>query len=155
MSAEQLKDTTAMPILGKPPATVQVTWSGDHVFDGVRLSGGPSITMDSSGKQGPSPVDTLLCALAGCTGVDVVDILAKRRTPMSAMSVDVVGERFAGTPGRITKIELVYHIIGAEVERVHAERAIELAVTKYCSVRDSLDPSMPITWRLELNGSYE
>ena len=155
MSAEQLKDTTAMPILGKPPATVRVTWSGDHVFDGVRLSGGPSITMDSSGKQGPSPIDTLLCALAGCTGVDIVDILEKRRTPMSAMSVDVVGERFAGTPGRITKIELVYRIIGAEVERVHAERAIELAVTKYCSVRDSLDPSMPITWRLELNGSYE
>jgi putative redox protein len=155
MSAEQLKDTTAMPILGKPPATVRVTWSGDHVFDGVRLSGGPSITMDSSGKQGPSPIDTLLCALAGCTGVDIVDILEKRRTPMSAMSVDVGGERFAGTPGRITKIELVYRIIGAEVERVHAERAIELAVTKYCSVRDSLDPSMPITWRLELNGSYE
>ena len=73
---------------------------------------------------------------------------------MSAMSVDVVGERFAGTPGRITKIELVYHIIGAGVERVHAERAIELAVTKYCSVRDSLDPNMPVTWRLELNGSY-
>ena len=148
MSAEQLKHTTAMPVVGKPAATVQVTWSGDHV------SGGPAITMDSSGKRGPSPIDTLLCALAGCTGVDVVDILEKRRTPMSAMSVDVVGERFAGTPGRITKIELVYHIIGASVERVHAERAIELAVTKYCSVRDSLDPNMPITWKLELNGSY-
>lgn len=155
MSEEQLKDTTAMPVVGKPPAKVQVTWSGDHVFEGVRSSGGPAITMDSSGKQGPSPVDTLLCALAGCTGVDVVDILTKRRTPMSALSVDVVGERFAGTPGRLTKIELVYHIIGAGVERVHAERAIELAVTKYCSVRDSLDPNLPITWKLELNGSYE
>lgn len=154
MSAEQLKDTTAMPVVGKPPATVQITWAGDHQFDGVRLSGGPAIHMDASGKTGPSPIDTLLCALAGCTGVDVVDILEKRRTPMSAMSVDVVGERFAGTPGRITKIELVYHIIGAGVERVHAERAIELAVTKYCSVRDSLDPNMPITWKLELNGSY-
>jgi putative redox protein len=154
MSAEQLKDTTAMPVVGKPPATVQITWAGDHQFDGVRLAGGPAIHMDASGKTGPSPIDTLLCALAGCTGVDVVDILEKRRTPMSAMSVDVVGERFAGTPGRITKIELVYRIIGADVERVHAERAIELAVTKYCSVRDSLDPTMPITWKLELNGSY-
>ncbi|WP_309672587.1 OsmC family protein [Gemmatimonas sp.] len=155
MSEEQLKDTTAMPVAGKPPANVQVTWSGDHVFEGVRSSGGPAITMDSSGKQGPSPVDTLLCALAGCTGVDLVDILTKRRTPMSALSVDVVGERFSGTPSRITKIHLVYHIIGAGVERVHAERAIELAVTKYCSVRDSLDPNLPITWALELNGSYE
>ena len=155
MSAEQLKDTTAMPVVGKPPATVQVTWSGDHVFDGVRVSGGPAITMDSSGKQGPSPVDTLLCALAGCTGVDVVDILAKRRTPVSALSIDVEGQRFSGTPGRLTKIHLVFRVAGADVERGHAERAVELAVTKYYSVRDSLDPAMPITWALELNGSFE
>jgi putative redox protein len=108
--------------------------------------------MDASGVTGPSPVDTLLCALAGCTGVDVVDILAKRRTPVQALSVDVEGERFAGVPGRVTAIKLHYRIIGAEVERQHAERAIELAVTKYCSVRDSLDPHMPVTWTLELNG---
>ena len=154
MSDEQLKDTTAMPIVGKPPATVQVSWVGDHQFDGVRMSGGAEIHMDSTGQTGPSPIDTLLCALGGCTSVDVVDILTKRRTPMSAMSVDVLGERFAGTPSRITKITLVYHITGAGVERVHAERAIELAVTKYCSVRDSLDSNIPVTWRLELNGSY-
>lgn len=155
MREEQLKDTTAMPVVGKPPASVQVTWTGDHVFEGARQSGGPSITMDSTGKQGPSPIDTLLCALAACTAVDVVDILTKRRTPMSALSVDVNGERFSGTPGRITRIHLIYHIIGAGVERVHAERAIDLAVTKYCSVRDSLDANMPITWALELNGEYE
>lgn len=152
MSTEQLKDTTAMPVAGKPPATVQVTWTGAHEFDGVRASGGPSIHMDASGKTGPSPVDTLLCALAGCTGVDVVDILAKRRTPVSALSIDVVGERFAGVPGRVTKIALTYRIIGVGIEREHALRAIELAVTKYCSVRDSLDPNLPITWTLELNG---
>ncbi len=154
MSEEQLKNTVAMPVVGKPPATVQVTWAGAHLFDGMRMSGGPSIRMDSTGQQGPSPVDTLLCALAGCTGVDVVDILTKRRTPMSAFSIDVVGERFAGTPGRLTSIRLVFRIIGAEVERVHAERAIELAVSKYCSVRDSLDPTLPISWALELNGSH-
>ncbi len=153
MSEEQLKNTVAMPVIGKPPAAVQVTWAGDHLFDGARLSGGPSIRLDSSGKQGPSPVDALLCALASCTGVDVVDILAKRRTPLSAFSVDVVGERSPGTPGRLTKIHLAYRMIGAEVERAHAERAIELAVTKYCSVRDSLDPNMPVTWALELNGA--
>lgn len=153
MSSEQLKDTVAMPAVGKPPAKVSVTWAGEHRFDGMRQSGSPSIRMDSTGQTGPSPVDTLLCALAGCTGVDVVDILAKRRTPVQALSIEVEGERFAGTPGRVTKIHLVYRIIGAGIERPHAERAIELAVTKYCSVRDSLDPNMPITWGLELNGN--
>ena len=153
MSSESLKDTVAVPVAGKPPARVQVTWAGEHRFDGQRAAGSPSIRMDASGKTGPSPVDTLLCALAGCTGVDIVDILEKRRTPVQALSVDVEGERFAGVPGRLTRIHLVYHIIGANVERVHAERAIELAVTKYCSVRDSLDADMPVTWALELNGS--
>lgn len=153
MSSESRKDTTVVPAAGKPPAKVTVTWAGEHRFDGQRQSGGPAIRMDASAETGPSPVDTLLCALAGCTGVDVVDILAKRRTPVQALSVDVEGERFAGVPGRVIAIKLVYRIIGADVERTHAERAIELAVTKYCSVRDSLDPSMPITWTLELNGA--
>ena len=153
MSSESLKETTAMPAVGKPPSKVTVTWAGEHRFDGQRQSGGPAIRMDASGTTGPSPVDALLCALAGCTGVDVVDILAKRRTPVQALSVDVEGERFGGVPGRVTAITLHYRIIGAEVERTHAERAIELAVTQYCSVRDSLDPGMQLAWTLELNGA--
>jgi putative redox protein len=48
------------------------------------------------------------------------------------------------------RIVLAYRIRGAGIERVHAERAIELAVTKYCSVRDSLDLNMPVEWTLEL-----
>ncbi|BAH39856.1 MAG TPA: OsmC family peroxiredoxin [Gemmatimonas aurantiaca] len=151
MSAESLKDTTTTVAPTKPPAKVSVAWDGEHRFDGTRQSGSPSIRMDASGKTGPSPVDTLLCALGACTGVDVVDILAKRRTPVEAFNVDIEGERFAGVPGRVTRIHLVYQIKGAGIEKEHALRAIELAVTKYCSVRDSLDPNMPITWELQLN----
>ncbi len=151
----KLQDTTAMPVVGKPPARVHVSWAGAHRFDGARTSGSPSIRMDSTGVTGPSPVDTLLCALASCTGIDVVDILAKRRTPVHALSIDVVGERYAGTPGRLTKIQLDFKVVGADIDRAHAERAIELAVTKYCSVRDSLDPSLPIEWTLELNGARQ
>lgn len=152
--AEHTSATTASPTPApvKPPSRVRVTWDGDHRFDGVRQSGGPSIRMDSSGTAGPSPVDTLLCALAGCTGIDIVDILEKRRTPVASLSIDVVGDRFNGVPGRITNIQIDYAMTGTGIERVHAERAIELAVTKYCSVRDSLDPNLPITWRLRLNG---
>lgn len=137
----------------KPPATVRVTWDGDHRFDGVRATGSPAIRMDSTGVTGPSPVDTLLCALAACTGIDLVDILAKRRTPVEALAIDVVGDRFNGVPGRVTRVLINYTLSGTGIERVHAERAIELAITKYCSVRDSLDPNMPIEWTLELNGA--
>jgi putative redox protein len=53
------------------------------------------------------------------------------------------------------RIHLAYRMRGAGVERAHAERAIELAITKYCSVRDSLDPAIPVEWSLELEGIPE
>lgn len=135
---------------GRPPSRVAVTWAGAHAFD-VGRPGGPTVRLDAG--AGPSPVDALLGALAACTAVDVVDILAKRRTPLASLAVDVEGERFQGTPGRLTRVALVYRMRGAGVERAHAERAVELAVTKYCSVRDSLDPAIPVEWRVELEES--
>ena len=138
---------------GRPPARVTVAWAGDRRFDAERSDGrGASIRLDGSGETGPSPVDALVASLAACTGVDVVDILAKRRTPVEQLSIDVEGDRFAGTPGRITGVRLRYRLRGAGIERVHAERAIELAVTKYCSVRDSLSREIGIEWTLTLNG---
>jgi putative redox protein len=148
----KLQDTTSMPVVGKPPAKVRVTWAGAHRFDAERASGGPAIRMDSTGVTGPSPVDALISALAGCTGIDVVAVLEKRRTPLESMTIDVTGERFAGRPARVTKIVLDFKLKGAGIAREQAERAIDLSITKYCSVRDSLDPNMPIEWTLELNG---
>lgn len=136
----------------RPPSRVHVAWAGDRRFDAGR-PGGPTLRLDGRGETGQTMVDAVLSALAACTAVDVVDILAKRRTPVEALEIDAVGERFAGTPGRLTRIHLAYQMRGAGIERAHAERAIELAVTKYCSVRDSLDPNMPVEWSLELEGA--
>ncbi len=130
---------------------VHLTWIGDHRFDAGR-PGGVTHRIDADAVTGPGPVDTLLNALAACTAVDVVDILAKRRTPARSLEVDVEGARGASTPARLVGILLKYRITGEGIERVHAERAIELAVTKYCSVRDSLDPNLPVRWTLELEG---
>jgi putative redox protein len=66
------------------------------------------------------------------------------------MSISVVGERAPTTPARVTKVTLEFRIRGAGIERTHAERAIELAVIKYCSVKDTLDPALPIEWTLAL-----
>ena len=129
---------------------VVVRWDGDHRFDASRLGSEKAIRIDADALTGPGPVDTLLCALASCTGVDVVDILEKRRTPVQGMTVEVSGDRANAVTARLTKVHLTYKLRGAGIERVHAERAIELAVTKYCSVRDSLAPVLPVTWSLEL-----
>jgi putative redox protein len=135
----------------RPDNRVQITWAGGHRFDAGRPNG-PQVRVDSDAQTGPGPVDTLLIALGTCTGVDVVDILAKRRTPVEKFGIEVQAERRETAPRRVLKAHLVYWIDGAGIERVHAERAVELAVTKYCSVRDSLDPAIPITWSVVLNG---
>ena len=146
----KLQDTATMPA-AKPPSRVHVSWDGDHRFDTGRARGGPTSRIDASGKTGPGPVDMLLSALASCTAIDVIDILAKRKTPVSALTVDVVGDRASGIPARVVKIHLTYTMV-SDVDRCHAERAIDLSVTKYCSVRDSLDPNLPVSWSLVLNG---
>lgn len=129
---------------------VEVVWTGGHAFRGGRPNG-PQIDIDGDAVKGPGPVDTLLLALASCTSYDIVDILAKRRTPASALGIEVVGDRADTTPAKLTKILLTYRLVGENIEREHAERAIELAVNKYCSVKESLDPSIVIEWKLELN----
>ena len=137
---------------GTIPAAVVVKWAGEGKFDAGR-AGGPTIRLDSSAATGPSPVDGLLAALGSCTAVDVVDILAKRRTPAESLSIDVRAERTDQVPKRVLRATLNYSITGAGIERVHAERAIDLAVTKYCSVKDSLREDIVVDWTLELNGA--
>ncbi len=136
---------------GTIPAAVRIDWAGEGRFDGGRVDG-PKIRLDSSGKTGPGMVDALLCALGSCVSVDVVEILAKRRTPVESLYIDVEAERVDATPRRLARATLNFHIMGAGIERIHAERAIDLAVNKYCSVRDSLRTDIPVGWTLELNG---
>ncbi|HEU5184084.1 MAG TPA: OsmC family protein [Gemmatimonadaceae bacterium] len=135
----------------RPPNHVIVRWRGDEEFEGGRPDG-PTLRVDGHGKVAQSPVDALLTALASCSSIDVVGILAKRRTPVRSLEVDVVGERANDqVPRKLIRLVLTYRIAGAGIEREHAERAIELALNKYCSVRDSLDPKIPIEWKLELD----
>ncbi|MEO7822968.1 MAG: OsmC family protein [Gemmatimonadaceae bacterium] len=139
-------DATSSP---RPPSRVRVKWAGDHLFDTGRENG-PVARFDGDGKAAQTPPDALLGALASCVSVDVVDILAKRRTPVESLEVNVVGERVDTTPRRFHHITLNFSIAGHGIERVHAERAVELAVTKYCSVRDSLRDDIRVDWTLAI-----
>ena len=141
------------PVTQRPPNRVVVRWRGDEEFESGR-PGGPTLRVDGNAKAAQSPVDVLLTALATCSSIDVVGILAKRRTPVRSLEIDVVGERANDrVPRKLIRIVLTFRITGAGIEREHAERAIELALNKYCSVRDSLDPKIPIEWKLELTGT--
>lgn len=132
-------------------AHVRATWVGGRRFDTSRPDG-PVSRLDGDAATGQSPVDGLLSALAACAGVDVVEILAKRRTPVTAFAIDIEGHRAEGVPRRLVGVELLVVADGPAIERIHAERAIDLSVTKYCSVRSSLDPAIPVSFSLTLNG---
>lgn len=127
-------------------------WVEGEAFDaGQALDGQPKVRIDGMRKSGPGPVDMLLSALATCSAIDVVSILAKRRTPLSSLDIDVRGERAQAVPAKLSSIAIIYRITGEGIDRESAEMAIDLALNKYCSVRDSLDPSIPIEWTLVLN----
>jgi putative redox protein len=132
-----MTDTLRNPAAPRRHALVHVTWTGEHRFDTGRPDG-PVARLDGSGTTGQSPVDALLSALAACSGIDVVDILAKRRTPVVRLAIDVQGERREEAPRRIMHLALTYRVDGPGIEAVHVERAIMLAFEKYCSVAASL-----------------
>jgi putative redox protein len=143
------------PAAGKPPSKVLVKWKGEGTmaFEARKAKGGPTITVDNTGKAEPGPVDTLLIALGACTTEDVLTILEKRRTPAKSLHLEIEGKRKNAVPASLSDIHLKYVIEGEGIDRTNTLRAIELAVTKYCSVRDSLDKSIQIDWSLVLNGS--
>ena len=143
-----------MPKLVAPTAPnaahVHVTWAGGLRFDAGRPAG-PVARIDGSAETGQGPLDAILSALAICAATDILEILEKRRTPAGRFTADVVGERVETVPRRLRRIDLHYTIDGPDIDRGHAERAVDLALTKYCSVRGSLDPAIPITFVVTLN----
>ena len=132
------------------PSRIHVEWAGAHRFDAGRPNG-PTARIDGEGETGQSPPETLLTALATCVSYDVIDILAKQRTPIESLAIDVVGERVDTIPRRYKHITLKFRIAGKGIEKDKALSAIELSATKYCSVRDSLRSDIQVDWTLELN----
>ena len=131
------------------PSLIHVEWVGKHRFEAGR-PGGPTARIDGEGETGQSPPETLLSALATCVSYDVIDILAKQRTPIASLEIDVVGERVDTIPRRYRHITLNFRISGDGIEEEQARRAIELSATKYCSVGSSLRPDLEVDWTVEI-----
>jgi putative redox protein len=139
------------PSAPRPVITrTELAWRGERLFDAGPA--GRTHRIDANAKEAPGPVETLLNALAACASVDVIDIIAKRRTPVERLTVRIAGERRPEAPRRLRRLEIEYDIEGTGIERDHAERAIQLSFEKYCSVAASLAPDIVAEARLTLNG---
>jgi putative redox protein len=132
----------------KAPTTLELTWDRELIFQGV--SADARMTLDSAGKAGPSPVQTLAFALAGCMGMDVVHILRKGRFDLRGLKVTLVAERAQEDPHRITAVTIDFSVAGA-VPEAQVQRAIDLSHEKYCSVWHSMRQDIPFTTRFTIS----
>jgi len=119
----------------KAPTSLELVWEHDLVFAGH--SGEASMVLDSAGVAGPSPVQALAFALAGCMGMDVVHVLRKGRHDLRGLKIALTGERAQEDPHRFTALTLEFYITGP-VPRDQIQRAIDLSHEKYCSVWHSM-----------------
>ena len=119
----------------KPPTVVELTWTGSLAF--TAHVGRTDLSIDSAGVAGPSPVEALCAALAGCMSVDVVDILMKGRHPLRGLRSRLTAERLDDPPRRLVRAALHFNLEG-EVPEQAVVRAIALSRDKFCSVWHSL-----------------
>jgi len=112
----------------------EAEWLGDGNFVGRNATNGTVQMGKPTEGSNVSPMELILIGLAGCTGMDVVDILQKKREPLTGLKVKVRGKRADDYPMVYKEIEVTYMIWGKGINPRSVERAIELSEKKYCSV---------------------
>jgi putative redox protein len=130
---------------------IEVVWEGERRYRGGP-AGGPTLVVDGNRQVSPSPVDTLIIAMASCSAIDVVDYLEKRRTPPSSLIVSVRFSRAATPPKRVTEAHLTFRV-ATDSPRDHVERAVQLSFDKYCSVSNSLAADTQLGFSVELESA--
>ena len=128
-----------------------VNWHGKLTFTGsadtgftVPLGASPTVGGDNDGFR---PLELMAVSLAGCTAMDVISILQKKRQQISDFRVEVNTDQAENHPKVFTQAVIEYHVFGNEVDEKAVGRALELSATRYCPAQAMLDPVFPITLR--------
>ncbi|MEO6612452.1 MAG: OsmC family protein [Chitinophagaceae bacterium] len=106
------------------------------------------IQLDGSKQNGFSPKALLLAGLAGCSGIDVVDILEKMRVKFTDLTIDTEAEQTQEHPKVFRNILVTYHIGTAKENEAKVRKAIELSLNKYCGVSAMLKKNSPVNYEL-------
>ena len=123
--------------------TASVTLDGDGLrFLGTVGSGHEFVLDDGNGDTGARPSELVTLALAGCTAMDVISILRKKRQVVSRYAIDAAGTQMEAHPNAFTRIDVTHHVEGPGIDVAAVKRAIELSATKYCSVGSTLASGM-------------
>lgn len=128
-----------------------VKWAGDEFFIGT-TGRGYSLVMDTKGDRhsAPTPMEMLLLSVAGCTAVDVISILQKKRQAVDEYDIRIEGTRADEHPKKFTEIRITHVVSGRGVSEKAVADAIELSETKYCSVAATIKPTAKIITDFEI-----
>lgn len=130
--------------------TATVKWIGGKQFVGID-STQHSVVLSTPGEGiGMKPSELLLVAVASCSAVDVVEILSKKRMPISAMEISVTGEQDQDPPWTFRKIHMHFCLTGDKLTDLAVEQAIHLSEEKYCSVAATIRGVAEITTTFEI-----
>lgn len=128
---------------------MHLTWVGGQQYVGTD-SGRHSIVISSHDKHnhtGMRPSELLLLALASCSAYDVVSILEKKRLELRALHVEVTSEQDQDPPWTYRKIHLDFRVSGSDLTQKAVDQAIDLSLTKYCSVAATISGRAQISFR--------
>jgi putative redox protein len=123
-------------------------WKKAHEF--TSYLGHNAIEIDGGRQHGFGPKALLLSGLAGCSGIDVVDILEKMRVPFSDFEIEVEADQTTEHPKVYTDIHVVYKIRTAKENEEKVRKAVDLSLDKYCGVSAMLRKNSPIHYKIEL-----
>ncbi|WP_460894137.1 OsmC family protein [Rufibacter soli] len=129
--------------------------AGDYGFEAKDANGhviGTDTSSEGGGQNfGVRPMQMLLMALGGCSGIDVAMILKKQRQALTGFKMDISGEREAGKEPSLWKTVHVVFDLQGDIDQTKAERACELSMEKYCSVAETLRRAgAEITWEVRV-----
>ncbi len=125
------------------------------LIDGLRFVGeaasGHSVVMDGDPEVGGNdtavrPSELLLVGLGGCTGMDVISVLRKKRQPVTGLEISITGEKADKHPKRYTDVEVEFTVTGKGVDEDAVKKAVELSMQRYCSVKATLEGPTKVGW---------
>jgi putative redox protein len=128
---------------------MKLNWTDSMQFV-ARSENGPAIVIDSKdGGSGPTPMELLLAGIAGCTGIDIVLILQKKRLELNKLEINISGKQAGKYPKRFTDIHIEYFLAGKNIPYKAVEQAIKLSEEKYCSALASFNAKFSHSYRIE------
>ena len=126
----------------------------DYLFECSNAAGNKVLLDNTSqeGAKGVSPMESVLMAVAGCSGIDVVSILKKQRQEITNFSAEVEGERVQIDEAKPFKKIIVKFFLEGNIDSNKAKKAAQLSFEKYCSVSKTLEPNVEVSYEVSVNG---